>query len=400
MKKYVKPGQVPAAYSNPLVKESYQALEERNRWELWLEKGDIALAMRSMEKELRLLTGSTNEQMFRMGEILVAAKKIVGHGKFGDWIKNNVPFSERTANNYMNVYKMCLGQQELLEQFGRSALEEICKPNFAEDLRDLCFDGASIGYKITLKEINIIRKEIVSGNVDIGSCEAQNFFFKFQQINVESYNMKIVNDLLLLLSNFRERLKRNIVHANVNQLLNCKSSKLDILPIVIRIVDEFTYELKDVREVVDIGLPFDREKFLKETRYFKGDRKNIVTHDIAIMAKIILEDPNGDRYVKHAKRVDDGTLPEEYDRWLLEQLGPEDFISCEDEGILAEQWEARRISKIIGELEPSDFLQKGLDDGTFAKEYYQRLYDQLGPEDITSCEDADETAEEYDSMVQ
>jgi hypothetical protein len=43
------------------------------------------------------------DDAIRAGNILIEVKKIVGHGKFGWWIKNNCPFKERSAQYYMRI---------------------------------------------------------------------------------------------------------------------------------------------------------------------------------------------------------------------------------------------------------------------------------------------------------
>ena len=40
----------------------------------------------------------------RIGKLLTEQKSVLGHGNFGSWIKNSLPFTERTATNYMNLY--------------------------------------------------------------------------------------------------------------------------------------------------------------------------------------------------------------------------------------------------------------------------------------------------------
>lgn len=41
----------------------------------------------------------------RIGEKLLLAKGAVGHGKWGQWLKDNVDYSERTAQNIITIYK-------------------------------------------------------------------------------------------------------------------------------------------------------------------------------------------------------------------------------------------------------------------------------------------------------
>jgi Protein of unknown function (DUF3102) len=69
----------------------------------------------------------------RAGELLIQAKRAVGHGEWEDWLRRNVGFSDRTARLYMQladrVAKMSpakrqraadLSQRRVLEQIGRN----------------------------------------------------------------------------------------------------------------------------------------------------------------------------------------------------------------------------------------------------------------------------------------
>ena len=41
----------------------------------------------------------------RIGELLTGQKESLGHGHFTGWVKDNLPFTERTAQNYMRIYR-------------------------------------------------------------------------------------------------------------------------------------------------------------------------------------------------------------------------------------------------------------------------------------------------------
>jgi hypothetical protein len=48
------------------------------------------------------------ETAIKMGELLAEIKEQVGHGNFDNWVKDNMPFSRMSANNYVRVYKYSL----------------------------------------------------------------------------------------------------------------------------------------------------------------------------------------------------------------------------------------------------------------------------------------------------
>jgi hypothetical protein len=40
----------------------------------------------------------------RIGELLTEQKESLGHGEFTAWVKENLPFTVRTAQNYMRIW--------------------------------------------------------------------------------------------------------------------------------------------------------------------------------------------------------------------------------------------------------------------------------------------------------
>ena len=58
-----------------------------------------------IHNELQKLYYSGLDRAIRLGELLEEQKKDLKHGKFENWVKNNLPFSARTARNYRMVYR-------------------------------------------------------------------------------------------------------------------------------------------------------------------------------------------------------------------------------------------------------------------------------------------------------
>lgn len=59
--------------------------------------------------EIKLITEQT-KQVVLMGSIeigrrLTEAKALVKHGQWGAWLKDRIDYSQRTANNFMRIYK-------------------------------------------------------------------------------------------------------------------------------------------------------------------------------------------------------------------------------------------------------------------------------------------------------
>jgi hypothetical protein len=60
--------------------------------------------MSCAEEAIELMRRSV-EHAYKAGELLLQAKKRICHGAWKPWIKNNLAFSDRTAQNYMRLAK-------------------------------------------------------------------------------------------------------------------------------------------------------------------------------------------------------------------------------------------------------------------------------------------------------
>lgn len=61
--------------------------------------------LEKIEKEIISLKNQTAENIILMGQKFIAAKKLVPHGGWGDWLEDKVGFSQRTANQFMRIAK-------------------------------------------------------------------------------------------------------------------------------------------------------------------------------------------------------------------------------------------------------------------------------------------------------
>src|SRR3990172_7097935 len=73
----------------------------------------------------------------RIGELLTEQKAALKHGEFTPWIKANLPFTDRTAQNYMRLYS----QRGLLKTENVSYLAEgyrlLCAPKEQDEVGSL-----------------------------------------------------------------------------------------------------------------------------------------------------------------------------------------------------------------------------------------------------------------------
>jgi hypothetical protein len=67
----------------------------------------------SAHAEVLAACRTTLDRARRVGDLLTEAKRLIGHGNFGHWVGENVPFSHRTAQDYMRVSAHWTELQEL-----------------------------------------------------------------------------------------------------------------------------------------------------------------------------------------------------------------------------------------------------------------------------------------------
>jgi hypothetical protein len=93
---------------------------------------DLAAQINEAHKLAREHAESAIEHAFRAGELLIESKSKLAHGKWLPWMRENVKFSERTAQSYM---RLASSQHSILKSVGegenfsvRRALEHIKRP--------------------------------------------------------------------------------------------------------------------------------------------------------------------------------------------------------------------------------------------------------------------------------
>ncbi|MGO9138739.1 MAG: DUF3102 domain-containing protein [Syntrophales bacterium] len=146
--------------------------------------------------EIRRIIINIKTEKYKIGELLVRGKKIVGHGKFKDWVKDNFEFSYATAKNFMNVYKHCSGRPELVRTIKPSILYMITGPDFPEDLREHILENGKNLKKIKYKKLRDINRRFKEGKLDLESSEIKNLFKKTERkVGDEGYAKQVSNQI-------------------------------------------------------------------------------------------------------------------------------------------------------------------------------------------------------------
>jgi hypothetical protein len=128
---------------------------------------DSNIDLEAIVREIRLRVKITQNEIFKIGELLSLAKTACqqqGEG-FQEWIVDNFDFSYESANNFMNVYKHCFGFRHLALNVPLSILYQVSKPNFPEQLREYLFAQGNLD-RITNGQLKKITQKFIEGGFD------------------------------------------------------------------------------------------------------------------------------------------------------------------------------------------------------------------------------------------
>ncbi len=94
---------------------------------------EVSLADRINAVSVRIATrvGNALEDARECGRLLVEAKAEAGHGSFGQWVKDNLRFGIRQAQNYMrlhNHWHRLPHQQTMVERFMEGGFQALLRP--------------------------------------------------------------------------------------------------------------------------------------------------------------------------------------------------------------------------------------------------------------------------------
>jgi hypothetical protein len=167
-------------------------------------------------KEIKYRVKICKKEIFEIGALLTEAKQIVGHGKFKPWIEDNFDFSYETANNFMNVYKTCLANPNLVTSLKASVLYQIASPGFPTDLRQYIFEHVDDVYtwkdtpvkleEITNNDLRELLMKYKAGELDTDSNEIRKLIEQHKKISQFGYVLDQLELCLRVLEKYRDNI--------------------------------------------------------------------------------------------------------------------------------------------------------------------------------------------------
>jgi hypothetical protein len=139
--------------------------------------------------EVKAWVNTGKRSIYEIGRLLTVAKSLVDHGEFKEWIAHNFDFSYATANNFMNVFKICIGSPEIVLTIKASILYSIAAPGFPEDLRSYILENGDL--QCSVKGLHEIAKQVKNGKIEPNGPEVDKLFKhkkykdRYEKFNIE-----------------------------------------------------------------------------------------------------------------------------------------------------------------------------------------------------------------------
>lgn len=128
--------------------------------------------LKSKELSIKVRTSQT---IFENGRDLLEAKEKVGHGNFLKWVEGCFPWSQDTANRYMNVAKSFQNTHGAeFQKIQAKALYLLSAPSTPEVVRQEAVELAESGETVTHAKA----KELVAAHKEIERLKAENEYLK------------------------------------------------------------------------------------------------------------------------------------------------------------------------------------------------------------------------------
>lgn len=120
---------------------------------------DTAKFIQEQTGEIRSLMRRTAQDIFEIGHKLLEVKAKLGHGRFGTWLAVEFDWTERTAQQFMNVARQFKNESFSDLQLAPSALYLLAAPSTPPKARQEAIARAELGEIITYKTAKAIKQE-------------------------------------------------------------------------------------------------------------------------------------------------------------------------------------------------------------------------------------------------
>lgn len=145
---------------------------------------EVARPIEVITSEIKFYTQQAGMSIIEIGKRLHEAKICLPHGAWGDWLKNEVNFSERTAQNFMRIAREYQNPQ-LLADMGNSATKALLllslpaeeRADFVAETHEINGEAKTVA-EMTTKEMEELTKALAAERVEKEKLQTQLDLFR------------------------------------------------------------------------------------------------------------------------------------------------------------------------------------------------------------------------------
>ena len=128
-----------------------------------------------LKKEVKIRIKINVDEALRIGEIFTIGKKLCQKQKVGfkKWVSDIGEFSYETANNYMNIFRYCVGNRAIARKVPLSILHKISSPSFSDELRRYLFGSCMLDEMTNGRLVDLLEK-YKQGGIEAIEAELDN----------------------------------------------------------------------------------------------------------------------------------------------------------------------------------------------------------------------------------
>lgn len=190
---------------------------------------DKAASARAAAERIRGRMQLAAESVVEIGKMLNEQKESLGHSNFMLWIDSEFDMSQSSANKMMAVARELGDKFVTVTNLGTKALYALAAPS-SEPIREEALERAAGGEKITVKEIDAMKRRLEKAEEKIAEKEAQRAAQE-SRANIAARQVSDATNRAMFAEADKERLAEELEAAQVEIEKLRESDTIHVMPV-------------------------------------------------------------------------------------------------------------------------------------------------------------------------